>query len=45
VTNVSGSTAFISGQTGGISVVVPQPTGNVYAGTYSDVVTIAVTAN
>lgn len=45
VTNVSGSTAFISGQTGSISVVVPQPTGNVYAGTYSDVVTIAVTAN
>lgn len=45
VTNHNGSTAFITGQTGSVSVVVPQPTGNVYAGTYSDVVTIAVTAN
>jgi len=45
VTNLGGSTAFIAGQTGSVRFAMPAPAAGVYAGTYSDTVTIAVSAN
>lgn len=45
ITNLSGSTAFIAGQTGSVRVEVPGGTAGLFAGTYSDDITIAITAN
>jgi len=45
VTSLGGSTAFIAGQTGSLSVQVSGSTAGLYAGTYSDDVTLAVVAN
>jgi hypothetical protein len=45
VTNLGGSTAFIAGQTGSINVSVSGNTAGLFAGTYADDVTLAVTAN
>ncbi|MEQ9506070.1 MAG: hypothetical protein RLO80_07340 [Hyphomonas sp.] len=45
VTNLGGSTAFIAGQTGGFSVQVSGSTSGLFAGTYADDITLAVTAN
>jgi hypothetical protein len=45
VTNLSGSTAFIAGQTASVSFSLPSLPDAVYAGTYSDTVTVNITAN
>ncbi len=45
VTNLSGSTAFIAGQTGSIRAQVSGSTSGLFAGTYSDDITLVVTAN
>ncbi len=45
VTSLGGSTAFIAGQTGSFRVSVSGSTAGLFAGTYADDVTLAVTAN
>lgn len=44
-TNLSGSSAFVNGQTGSVKFSLPSLPGSVFAGTYSDTVTVNVTAN
>lgn len=45
VTSLSGSPAFIAGQTGSFRVQVSGSTAGLYAGTFEDDVTLVVTAN
>lgn len=44
-TSLGGSTAFITGQTGSFNATLPASLPPLFAGSYSDVITVAVTPN
>lgn len=45
VESMAGSTAFIAGQTGSVSVRVGAASGALYAGNYGDTITVSIAAN